>query len=173
MFKATMRRAALMVALPALIAGAAATPALADDGNDYKDDDYVVHVKVCKEVKYDYYKDKNKGKNEKFKMYLATYDKYYKYVDSDSVKVKADRCAYADLEYDPYYKKVTLKEYDIPYGYKFDSVKCYTEDDYGDYVYSDYKSVDKYKKTATCSFDNDYLKFVVVNKKENKYKDKY
>jgi hypothetical protein len=175
MFKTMMRRAAMMVALPALVAGSATAPALASSG-DYKSDDYKVHVKVCKEVKGNYYKgkydhDKHKGKSPKFKMYLSTSKDNYTY-DDEYVKVKVDKCEDADLKYDSYSKKVTLKEYDIPYGYKFDTVRCYTKNGYGKYVYSSDYKVDPYYKSATCSFDYDYLKFVVVNKKD-KDKDKY
>ena len=155
MFRATMRRAAMMVALPALVAGAAAVPAQADDGYDYKDD-YTVHVKVCKEVK----KYNNKGKNEKFKMKVSTYKDAYNYYDSEYVKVKDRKCDDVWLKYNPYYKTVIVKEYDIPYGYSFDQIKCY--DEYGGYVYV-------YNKYS-CKFKNDYLKVVVMNNKDYKYK---
>jgi hypothetical protein len=149
----------MMVALPALVAGAAASPAMADGHGS--DDNYkpVVHVTVCKEVQKNkgYNKDEHgdhKGKNDKFKMHVSSYG----YVDDAYVKVKDQECKYVDLEYNPYYKQVVVKEYGIPDGYKFDQVKCYN-----DYGY--YKSYDN----KTCDFNSDWVKIVVVNKVVKKH----
>jgi hypothetical protein len=149
----------MMVALPALVAGAAASPAMADGHGS--DDNYkpVVHVTVCKEVQKNkgYNKDEHgdhKGKNDKFKMHVSSYG----YVDDAYVKVKDQECKYVDLEYNSYHKQVVVKEYGIPDGYKFDQVKCYN-----DYGY--YKSYDN----QACDFNSDWVKIVVVNKVVKKH----
>src|SRR5215210_6720595 len=106
-----MRRAAMMVALPAFVAGASAAPAFASDSK--YDDDYgnVVHITICKEVKDkkkdDYYKKDhdNSGKHDKFKMLVET--GYY--VDKGYVKVEDRECDYLDLKFNKYYKQVLVK----------------------------------------------------------------
>src|SRR5215213_7382764 len=156
MFGSTLRQAAMVVALPALVASATASPALASGSGSTDYYKKVVHVKICKEIK---------DKNHKFYIHAWTYNSvskdYYDYVDKDDVYVHNGKCKDVDLEYGKY-KKVVVEEYDIPYGYEFDAVKCY--DDYGKYkVYYD-------KKTA-CDFEKDWVKIVVVNKKKS-YEDK-
>ena len=160
MLSSIIRRATMMVALPAVAAGVAATPAIADDHgseNDYKNR---VHVTICKEVRKDngdYYNNKDdKGKNDKFKLHVATYG----YVDQHDVKIKNGDCKDVDLRFDAYNKKVVVKEYDTPKGYKFENIECYN--DHGNYYSYDKK---------TCDFQGDWVKVVVINKVKKQYQD--
>ena len=88
MFGSTVRRAAMVVALPALVASATASPALASGSGSTDYYKKVVHVKICKEIKD---KKDNKGKNHKFYIHAWTYNSvskdYYDYVDKDDVYV--------------------------------------------------------------------------------------
>jgi hypothetical protein len=157
MFNTFMRRAAMMVALPALVAGASASPAMA---NGYPSDYYkkVVHVQICKVVKG--HKDDrhgdNRGRHDKFRVHLATYG----YVDDADVRVEDRYCKNVDLKFDEYHKTVIVKEYRIPDGYKFDKIVCYN--DYG--YYDSYDS---------CDFQKDWVKIVVINKVVKKHHHDY
>lgn len=148
MFGKSIRRAAMVVALPALVAGAGAPSALANDNYPPYHNDKV-HVTICKVVQgYDYKKhDDDKGRKDRFRVHVSTYG----YVDSADVKVKDRECKDVYLKFDDYYKKIVVKEYQVPYGYKFDKIVCYN--DYGYY--------DSYD---TCNFQSDWVKVVVYNK---------
>jgi hypothetical protein len=149
----------MILALPAFVAGASAAPALASDsGRTY--DDKVVHVKICKEVKDDKKKDDDnkkdddKKKDDEFKMKVVS--GHYK--DTAYVKVRDGYCKRVDLKLDKYYKQVTVKEYDVPKGYRFDKIKC-------DDGYRSYYTYDK------CEFKKDWVKIVVINKVVKKHHD--
>ena len=155
MIRHLVRRSAMVIALPAFVAGVSAAPAFAG-GYGYPDDEKEVHVKVCKVVKDDD-KDDDKGKGEykkaKFHLKLWT-DKDYQNVKN----IKADKCKEYNLEYKDK-KKVYVKEYDTPKGYEVDKVKCYSA--YG------YKEAEKKNGYYSCDFKKDWVKIVVVNEKDD------
>lgn len=155
MLGTAIRRAAMVVAVPALVAGASASPAIASDKGYDDDYDKSVTIKVCKHVKYDddYGYDDHKGKKPKFKIYVKTDEDYAK------VKVRDGQCKKVELDYEYAYFKVYEKY--VPEGYEFDYRTC----SYG--AYDD--EYDKYK----CTFDDDddYVKVDVYNKKKDKEHD--
>ena len=164
MFGVTIRRAAMLIAAPALVVGASASPAVASDKGYDDDYDYSITVNVCKDV-HDYYnhdddedKGKKKGHKPKFTMHVKTYDYKYGY-DYAKVKVRDGECKKVELDYKDRY--FTVKE-DYAHGYKFKYLEC--KDGYNTY-YDQYKC--NFKKGAK------YVKVVVHNEKKDDYKNDY
>jgi hypothetical protein len=150
-----IRRAALLVALPAFVAAATAGPAFAGGSDDDKKDK--VHVVICKEVK-----NSHKDKDDKKDKTKFSVEAWTDTSSKDVKKIKDGQCKDFDLEY-KHKKKVWVKE-DYAKGYEVDKVKCY--DKYGHDSKADYN--DKYK-TYSCSFDKDWVKIVIINKKKDKH----
>ena len=148
MFNRSLRRAALIVALPAFMAGATAAPALASSRYD-DDKKKEVTVKICKEVKDDDYKKDKKDDKTKFEIKVWTDEKDKK------VKLRDGDCKEFDLKYDDY-KKVYVEE-SYTKGYKFVKLACY--DGYGKHYASNYNK--------SCDVKKDYVKIVVVNEKKD------
>jgi len=163
MIGSVLRKAALMSAVPALVAGVSASPATA--GVKYDNDDYKrsVNIKVCKEVKddhgnkddkYDRDRDRNKDRDrrnkDKFRIHVKT-DKDY-----DNVWVRDGKCENVYLNFK--YASFRVWE-DYAHGYKFLYIKC-SEGAYN----SGYNQ---------CKFDkhDDWVKVTVFNKRVNKHDD--
>jgi len=165
-----MGRAAMIVALPALLAGSFAAPAHADGGGGWGggggggggdhggDRNRTVHVYVCKEVRGgDHRRDDwrgdrgDRGRDRDFSIRLRTSE------DSDRVKLRRGECDDVYLDYDRDDKTVYVREYDIPRGYRFDELRCWDGHDYSRSRYS-------------CDFDDNWVRITVVNRR---YRDDY
>jgi len=153
MVSAMVRRAVMVVAAPALLAGASAAPAVASAKYDHEDKYKSVTIKVCKVVhNYDKHKDdrdKDKG-NKKFTIHIETDHDYAE------VRVRAGDCEKVYLDYK--YPKFKVTE-DFKKGYEFKYLKC----DDGAYKYGYHK----------CKFEkgDKYVKVTVHNAKKNKEHD--
>lgn len=156
----------MLIAAPALVVGASASPAVASDKGYDDDYDYSITVNVCKDV-HDYYnhdddddddKGKKKGHKPRFTMHVKTYDHYYGY-DYAKVKVRDGECKKVELDYKDRY--FTVKE-DYAHGYKFKYLEC--KDGYKTY-YSQYKC--NFKKGTK------YMKVIVHNEKKDDYNNNY
>ena len=121
MIGSVLQKAALIVAVPALVAGASASPAMA--GHKYDDHKKTVKVKVCKEVKDDHEDDEDKygKKDDKFRIHIRS-DKDY-----ESVWVRDGRCVNVYLDFKDASFRVR-EDYD--HDYKFLYIRC------GDGAYS-------------------------------------
>lgn len=162
MVSAMVRRAVMVIAAPALVAGASAAPAMASEKYDDDDKYKSVAIKVCKVVhdydddKDDKYKDdkydkdeKNKDKDKKkFTIHIKTDHDYAK------VKLRDGECdkVYVDYKYPKF--KVTE---DYKKGYELDYMKGYD----GAYKHGD---------DGKFKFDkgDKYVKVVVHNEKKDK-----
>ncbi|MFL6063451.1 MAG: hypothetical protein ACJ72G_02140 [Friedmanniella sp.] len=163
-----MGRAAMIVALPALLAGSLAAPAYAygggggggghgggDDDGDGRGGgrDRTVHVTVCKEVRGgDRWDDRGRGRDRDrdrdrdFNIRLRTTE------DRDTVELRRGECDDVYLDYDRDDKTVYVREFDIPRGYRFDELRCWDGHDYERSRYS-------------CDFDDNWVKITVVNRR--------
>jgi hypothetical protein len=163
-----MGRAAMIVALPALLAGSLAAPAYAyggggghgrgggDDDGDGRGGgrDRTVHVYVCKEVRGgDRWDDRGRGRDRDrdrdrdFNIRLRTTE------DRDTVELRRGECDDVYLDYDRDDKTVYVREFDIPRGYRFDELRCWDGHDYERSRYS-------------CDFDDNWVRITVVNRRD-------
>jgi len=147
MVSAMVRRAVMVVAAPALAAGAIAAPAAA---TEYEHDRYkTVAVKVCKVVKDDYDRKHNDRKNDKKKFTIHIKSDH----DYAKVKLRNGECdkVYVDYKYPKF--KVTE---DYVHGYELKYIKG----EEGAYHHG-------YGKVTFHKGDK-YVKIVVVNKEKDR-----
>jgi hypothetical protein len=151
MIGSMLRKTAMVIAVPAVIAATSTSPAMASSTSHYYDDDDndSVTIRVCKEVKDDdhshYYKKYDHDKT-KFTIHVKTDEDYGK------VKVRDGKCKSVTLDYDRPRFKVWEDEED---GYDFKYIKC---------------SDGAYKKNKnTCKFDKDedHVTVTVYNEKND------
>jgi len=145
MIGSVLRKAALITAVPALVAGASTAPAVASVKYDPNDDyNKSVKIRVCKDVKDDDYSNKDYKDNDKyFKIHVKT-DRDY-----DAVRVRDGWCksVYLDFKYPSF--RVWEDHAD---GYEFLYIRC------GDGAYSSGYNKCKFNK------HDHQVKVTVVNK---------
>ena len=154
MISSVLRKTAMALAVPAVIAASSTSPAMASSGygDHHDDDDDSVHIKVCKVVKDDHHSHYNKWDGDdddtKFTIHVKT-DKDY-----GKVRVRDGKCKTIELDYDRPRFKVYEDDED---GYEFKYIKCSD----GAYKRDDNK----------CKFDSDdnYVKVTVYNEKDRKH----
>jgi hypothetical protein len=149
MISTVLRKTAMVMALPAVVAASSASPAMATSYGGHHEDDESVHIKVCKVVNDHDHKDYTYGDHDtKFTIHVKT-DKDYA-----SVRVRDGRCERVELDYDK--PKFKVWEDDAK-GYEFKYIKCSD----GAYKRSDDR----------CKFDSDdnYVKVTVYNEKDHKH----